>query len=187
MKKLSLALAIAASGLAAAPAMAQHADHGPMGQHPTNRAELEKKLAEHFAMLDANKDGVVSPDERKAEHERMQAQMFKAADSDGDGKLSMDEMKAMHAAHMGAGPRPGAMAMDRPGKGKLRDKAMARREAMMSRSETREQFMNRRLAMFDRVDTNHDGTISDAERKAMMAKMRGRGAPDQPPPPPPAG
>jgi hypothetical protein len=29
------------------------------------------------------------------------------------------------------------------------------------------------LAMFDRADTNHDGTISPDEHKAAMEKMRG--------------
>jgi hypothetical protein len=36
------------------------------------------------------------------------------------------------------------------------------------------------LTLFDRVDTDHDGTIGDAERAAATAAMNG-------PPPPPSG
>jgi hypothetical protein len=37
---------------------------------------------------------------------------------------------------------------------------------------TREQFRERALARFDRVDANHDGTVTAAERQAMRGQRR---------------
>jgi uncharacterized low-complexity protein len=38
---------------------------------------------------------------------------------------------------------------------------------------TREEFMKGHEAMFDKIDTNGDGVIDEAERAAQMAKMKG--------------
>ena len=58
MKKYLIGASIAA--LLAVPALAfQHDDHdGPKG--PQTRAQVEAKVKEHFAKIDANHDGVTS-------------------------------------------------------------------------------------------------------------------------------
>jgi hypothetical protein len=138
-------------------------------QQPETRAALQKQLEARFDALDANKDGVISPEERKAGMSARRAQMFARVDKDGNGAISRDEFDSMKPGR-GAG---------RPGKGGP-GKALAARGP-----ETKAEFVSHRLAMFDRVDTNKDGVISDAERAAIRGKMRTqRGANEMPPPPP---
>jgi Ca2+-binding EF-hand superfamily protein len=55
-------------------------------------------LAALLAKFDTDKDGKLSPDERKAMHEERKAEMLKKFDTDGDGVLSDDEKAAMKAA-----------------------------------------------------------------------------------------
>lgn len=62
---------------ASRPAPPPHGPGGPRGPHDEGkswtRAEALAKAGEHFDRADTNKDGVVSPDERKAAHEKMRA------------------------------------------------------------------------------------------------------------------
>jgi len=50
---------------------------------------------------------------------------------------------------------------------------MARMDADGDGKVTREEFMKGHEAMFDKIDTNGDGVIDQAEREAHMGKMRG--------------
>lgn len=56
---------------------------GPRGPHEDGkswtRAEAMAKAGQHFDRIDTNKDGVVSPEERKAAHEQMRAMHEKRA------------------------------------------------------------------------------------------------------------
>ncbi len=126
-----------------------------------------------LAMADQNKDGVVTREEMLAAI----ATRFAAMDANHDGKVTPEEREAYQAqerARMGGRMAP------------KRDLTLADEQSRATR-------------MFDMVDTNHDGKIDAAERKAaaqrMMQMRRGggggwrarQGPPpgDMPPPPPP--
>lgn len=95
MKKSLFALVAAAGAIATASAFA--GDHKKMTE-----AEKEAKMAEHFAEVDSNGDGMVSSEEflayKAAKAEEKWAKMAEYAGD--DGMISMDEMKAMHKAKM---------------------------------------------------------------------------------------
>ena len=55
-------------------------------------------LAALLNKFDTDKDGKLSPDERKAMQEERKAEILKKFDTDGDGSLSDDEKAAMKAA-----------------------------------------------------------------------------------------
>lgn len=190
----TLGAALFAGGLAVAqsnPEMAKPirgwmADIGKDGT--MTKAELTTKLQTRFAALDTNKDGKVTPEERKAAMEKRFDEHFAKMDTDHNGQLSKTELKAAHDArgpmmgrHGGKGGRGGMGGMEGP-----RGDANA--------TITRDQFMAGPLAMFDRADANKDGTVTAEERKAArpdFGKGHGRrhhGGPagEMPPPPPPA-
>lgn len=127
---------------------------------------------EPLAMMDPNKDGVVTRDEMLASV----AARFNAMDTNHDGKVTPEEREAYQAqqrAGMGGRMAP------------KRDLTLADEQARAGR-------------MFDMIDTNHDGKIDAAERQAAAQRMmkmrrggggwRGRQAPPAgaTPPPPPA-
>lgn len=156
----SIALAVSIG----APASAQTA---PGARSAMTRADLQKQLETRFDALDTNKDGSISAEERKAGMDARRARMFARADKDGNGSISREEFDS---ARRGPGKRgPGSV---RPAGQRMADASM-----------TKADFVNRRLAMFDRVDTNRDGTISPQERAAMRDKMRQRRGVGAPPPP----
>lgn len=102
-------------------------------------------------------------------------QRFAAMDTDHDGTISAQEMQAYREqrraewqARRGGGERAGRP--DRPA----------------PRPVTAEAFRARALAMFDRLDTNHDGKIDAAERAAAPRFGR-RPQGDVPPAAQPAG
>lgn len=67
-----------------------------------SRAEAARapRMAEHFAMLDVNKDGFLDPADRQQRMQQHRAEWFKAADSNNDGQLSRAEFDAQHAKRM---------------------------------------------------------------------------------------
>ncbi len=62
--------------------------------------------------------------------------------------------------------------------------AAAPHERMRYRTVTREEALARADRMFDAIDTNHDGTISPAEREAARKMMLDHRGSTTPPPPP---
>ncbi|WP_426034571.1 EF-hand domain-containing protein [Cypionkella sp. TWP1-2-1b2] len=113
-----------------------------------------------FATLDADKDGKVT----KAEVEALRAARVKAMDANADGKISADELAAPRIA--AAGDRIKARSaervkkMDSDGDGLLSAAEMAARPGPEM--------------LFDRIDANADGAVTqdevDAARKAMHEK-----------------
>jgi Ca2+-binding EF-hand superfamily protein len=181
---------------------------------PLTRADAEKRLTEHFAMLDLNHDGVLTRDEiAKARREHGPEAMMKAhrdrefaaLDTDKNGSLSREEFEApramRHMAALDGPPRPPKghpmlrqIVMRHMGGpdgammgGAWFDRADANKDDKVTLAEAKASV----LAMFDRADLNHDGIITPDERRAAFRQMRhgpGRmpGGPGMMPPPPPA-
>ncbi len=182
------------------PALAQMhgGDHAPMAKmHGSDtRADLEASVKSHFAAMDGNKDGQVTPDEIKAMHAARRAERqdahFAAMDKDSNGQISKAEFDAAHSgdqtmkhgersAHRGAmgekhhkGQRAG---QDGPrgmmGEGGMFAMADANKDGGITLSEA----LTARLARFDAVDSDKNGTLSPEERmKARQARKMERKA-----------
>jgi hypothetical protein len=203
------AIILAGAGVAALAAVAASAQpspppappapsmrEAPRAPHPVTRAEVKAKVDAHFARLDTNRDGFLTPDEIAAGHGGRGGEGF-----------------AMHRKHpdgpMGEGPmaerpmREGPMA-DGPGRDG-RAEIFAHLDANHDGVVTRDEFMNagpgnakveRRVfvmregdgpgpdgpgmgprgggmhgRMMERMDSNHDGKVSlgEAEARALEA------------------
>ncbi len=174
----------------------------------TDRAE---RKADRFATMDANKDGQLSKAEMEAAHaarmekrgerggkriakmseeqkaewqakrDERHAAHFAAMDTDKNGALSEAEFTAGHAK-MGEG-RGGKHHGKRGGHG--RGDMMAKVDTNGDKAVSKAEFTSGAMARFDAMDSDKNGVVSVAERKAMKGK-RGHGrdmAPDMPPPP----
>ena len=136
---------------------------------PVTRTDFVKNLDANFARVDSNHDGSISPAELGVEQQReltrakglIQSQLqarFKQLDTNKDGQLSKAEFMA--AAPTGPTTAPnGADAMAQIDKNK---------DGKVSLDEYRAPMLGR----FDAIDTNHDGTISNAEKAAAQAKAK---------------
>lgn len=162
MKKLIFLLAGGAA-LGATAAMANpDRDHG----EPMTRAEVEAKVAEHFAKVDANGDGAVVEAEAEAAHaamkvrfqakmaERHQA-MFARADADNSESLSTAEWEAMHAAHMAKRAERSSEA------------AAEQAEQAAGQAERHAEMAARHQEMFAQADADSNGEVTEAELHAM--------------------
>lgn len=164
MRKLTLALSTAALALSGA-AFAQSAPSQEHAPHPDmTRAQAQAKAEAAFARMDANQDGTLDQADRAAR----KAQMFDRIDTDRNGSISRAEFDAMHANRgaMGEG-RGRRMAGDHEKMGGMMGGAGAG-------PMTRQAFVDQALGMFDRADANRDGTVTQAERKAMRDTMPGQ-------------
>ncbi len=156
-------LALAAAAALASPAIALAQSAQPAAQAPRSetRADFAKDLDQRFGGVDANRDGFIT----KAELEAVQAKAlqqanaarqqevegeFKALDTDKNGSLSLAEFKA--AVRPLTAPKV--------------DEALTSLDKNKDGKVSLEEFRAPRLAMFDKVDANRDGTITEAEVKA---------------------
>jgi len=180
MKRFILPGLAAVAAVTGAIAYAQ-VEGGPGHGHPmlfemldankdgtVTRAEVTAAAEKHFAEVDTDHNGVISDAERDAMRARMEDEHFKRIDTDNSGQISREEFRAAHdkmRAAMGGsdgasrGPHRGGMGMGGMG--------------MMQGNVTKVAFVTQAQAMFDRVDTDHDGKITAAERDAARSKMRG--------------
>ena len=162
--------ALGALALTSGIALAAGQPH-EMGDHPTGdmtRAQAMQMANSHFDRMDVNKDGKLDRADREAMHAKMAAEMFDRTDANHDGMISRDEWNA------GAAKLAEMRGHDGPG---MHGRPMMRHMAMMAdadgdRAISRDEFQKRALEHFDRVDANHDGTISAAEREQAHAAMR---------------
>ncbi|MEQ1509772.1 MAG: hypothetical protein ABL909_05145 [Sphingopyxis sp.] len=184
-----IALGISATALLiGASALAQnHERHNPdaNGDGTVTRAEANEAANARFARMDANGDGRLTTEDRTAGQERHRGEMFGRIDSDGNGNISRAEwdahaaQRATHAAERRAARgAEGAGARQRMRHHGRRAGGMA---AMAHRADTnndqaidRAEFMAAATQRFDRGDTNHDGSVTAAERDAHRAQMRER-------------
>lgn len=168
MKKLTIALSAAALALSGAVVAQTAAPAAPdtAPRPDLTRAEVQQRAEARFARMDANRDGKIDAADRAAR----QAARFDSIDTDHNGSISRAEFEAHHASmrdHAGDKKRRLGAMMHHRGPGAP--------PAIAGRADgpvTRQAFVDRALSMFDRADANHDGTITQAERKAVRDSLR---------------
>jgi hypothetical protein len=144
------------------------------------RQQVAERIDRAFARMDANHDGRFTPDEARAGREQrrgeMRARMFDRLDANHDGNISRDEFAEAHAMRGGPGGRHRFMRHMGPdgprgpeGRGPgMRGGRMFGEQGFV----TAEQMRARALARFDRADSNHDGTLTAAERREAREHRR---------------
>ena len=162
---LVIALAATPAVASAAAAPAPKAAAGA-AQAPPTRAALSKGLDATFKAVDTNGDGSISAAEAQAAEAKVQQQRlvrvrsnveaeFAKLDTNKDGQLSKTEFMAAAPTSVGNAPNGAAIVaqLDKNKDGKV----------------TPDEYKAQRLAIFDKLDTNHDGTLSATERQAAQA------------------
>jgi Ca2+-binding EF-hand superfamily protein len=167
-----------------APALAFSA---PTPQHPQHemkamtRAEMVQKVQDHFAKLDTNKDGFVTKAEmdaaeaamRQTMADRMKQRetgMFDRMDANHDGSVSRAEFESAHDAmadHMGK--RMGMHGMH----GAMAERMFGAADANKDGRVSLQEATAAAAAHFDKLDANHDGTVTPDEIRAAHKGMRG--------------
>jgi Ca2+-binding EF-hand superfamily protein len=182
MKKLPFLAATALIvGIAGAAALAQPGADAPRPDRNADqtRAEAIAQIQRRFQRLDLDHDGRFTREEsqqiRAQMRQRMADRMFDRMDADHDGSITREEMNQTRAARQQA----------RPGEGGRHHPRMHRRSGHHARSGggrmfgeqgyvTLDQMQARALARFDRLDANHDGTVTATERQQARSAMRQR-------------
>ncbi|WP_375196299.1 EF-hand domain-containing protein [Sphingobium sp.] len=188
-------------GLAAAHlAFAQDggvAPHGPRGgmimmadadkDGTVTKAELTVALEARFAKLDANKDGKLTREDREILRQQRLDERFAAMDTDRNGQISKAEFAAAHQGRDGMhdgvgrpdGPDGRRWGHRGPGRGMMHGGpdaggpgGVGREGAGKDGTITRDEFMARPLAMFDKADANHDDKVTADEMKAARKALR---------------
>ena len=153
----------------AAPLAAQSnaAPSGAAAAQPVTRTALSNQLNASFIRLDSNSDKSLNTAEIEAAQKRQVAEAqnviskrleaeFAQLDGNKDGQLSLAEFKA-------AAPTPKAAPAS---------ELLGQFDKNKDGKVTQDEFRATPLANFDRIDTNKDGTISEAERTAATRQQR---------------
>jgi len=176
MHKVTLSLFTAAATLAAAGT--SYAQQSPAAQpHERTRAGAQQRADQMFDRLDANHDGKID----QADRAIRQKARFDGLDTDHNGQLSYAEFTAARDARNGRGDgkrgdRAGRRGDHRMamggfhGRGGFRTMRMA--DADKDGAITKAEFETSALQRFDRMDGNHDGTVTPDEAKAARDNMR---------------
>jgi len=174
-RKIMLGLSLAATAVAGGA----YAQQAAKGDGVFTRAEAQAKAQEMFARLDVNKDGKLDQADRAARR----AAMFDRMDTDHNGQISRAEFDAMGPGargHRGGGIANGPDGERGPGKHGWGHRGGHRGGMMMGRMAdadkdgtiTQAEFTAAAMQRFDRMDTNHDGTVTKEERQAARQAMR---------------
>ena len=196
MKAFLIGGAATVALVAIGPAIAQVAPAAPAATKAAKvhtRADVQAKVAEHFAKLDANRDGFVTRAEADAAREQLRAriaervgerreQAFERLDSNNDGAISRSEwdaastrrterMASRRDRKSEGGPdarrmHGGVHRMAMLG-GRMFGMADADKDGRVSLQEAQ----SAALRHFDMADTNRDGQISPDERRQMRHRM----------------
>ena len=123
--------------------------------------------------LDADQDGVIS----KAEISNA-AVALATLDKNGDGELDADELRpdfsAMRGGRGGEGGRHGRRGESGGGSNEFMKRMMSR-DANDDGKLSKDEAPQRMVVPFDRIDSNGDGFIDEAELKEMASRRGGRG------------
>jgi hypothetical protein len=162
------AVLTASASLAAAPTPARPGTNPQAAQQqaPT-RAALLKGVDANFKAIDTNGDGTLNSAELGAAEGKVQQQRiaqirgkldaeFTKLDTNKNGSLDKNEFMAAAPNSSSATPNGAAIVT----------KLDANKDGRVSADEYRAPV----LGTFDRMDTNHDGTLSTAERQAASKK-----------------
>lgn len=185
-------LASAAAIAQVAPGAAPQAP-GPMAAKVHTRAEVQAKVAEHFARVDANHDGVVTKAEADAAVQAFRGKwaekakdrredrgdrMFERLDSNRDGSVSRAEWdagQAMREQRIASHDRDGDGRRDRHKHGGMDGFSGQMFEMADSNKDGRVTLQEAQAAAlrhFDMADANHDGQVTPNERRQMHERMR---------------
>ncbi len=144
---------------------------------PVTQAQFVSRRVDWLTALDANKDGVVSPEEMRAGMQARRAErttaMFDRLDTNKDGQISRAEFEARGSANRTgrpeAGPRAGLRAGPRAGQahGMMRRGPQGQRgPIVIAEARTKAE------QAFARLDANHDGVVTADERRAARVAAR---------------
>ncbi|MGE3745979.1 MAG: EF-hand domain-containing protein [Sphingomonadaceae bacterium] len=167
-----LIIGTSAIALIAIPAWAMAKDH--KGMHgPQTRAQVEAKVKEHFAKVDANKDGAITREEadafKTARRAEMRDKRFAMLDADKNGSISREEFDAHHAGGKDKGHHMGGR---HGGKDMMGGRMFAKADANNDGKVTMAEATAKALEKFDRADANKDGTVTPEERRAGWQKWK---------------
>jgi hypothetical protein len=180
MKKFTILAGVALLATAGA-ASAQPAD-GARGQRNVDltRQQIIERTDQRFEKLDLNNDGRVTAEEaqqaRAQRSEQRAERAFERLDLDRNGSIERVEFEQAraHRAERRAerGERRGGRHMARRGQRAhgIRAERLFREQGFI----TREQFQERALVRFDRLDTDRNGTVTVAERQERFEQRRER-------------
>ncbi len=179
MKKSLIGLSLLALGLTGAAYAAETMPGDPLGNKTTTKAEFVAKGAEMFAKMDVNQDGKLDAADRSAR----EGARFDQQDVNHDGALSRAEFMAGHQRGPEAGGPEGRRGDHKGGRGKGGHGKGGYGGGMMMKmadtntdgAVTRDEFLGAQTKHFDMIDANHDGQLTQAERKAAHDKMRAMG------------
>jgi len=150
MKTLPILGLVLAAGLVPGLAAAQPGGEG-----------REAAVAERFADLDANGDGVIS----RSEVEAKISSDFADADEDGDGTLSEDEARAFHTAR-----HEQRRERRREHRGGDRYERRAGDDGVIDQDE----FAERGVRRFEMADLDENGQVTETEMRLAAEARRGR-------------
>jgi Ca2+-binding EF-hand superfamily protein len=123
---------------------------------------------QHGSRLDVNGDGNVS----FTEMQQRMAERFRQMDTDGNGQFTRAEYDAYRAAHPRRGNRPQAQGGDHQQRRGL--DFFSRLDADSNGSVSLAEFSAKTTARMQRMDANHDGTVSREEYLAGRQNFGGR-------------
>ena len=178
MKRLVIGASAVALLATSAWAIADKDHKGMRG--PQTRAEVTAKVKEHFAKVDANKDGAITKEETEAFKTARRAEgrdrKFAALDADKNGQISRQEFDAPRGDHDGRdgrekGHRWGGHGYH-GGKGMMGGRLFAKADANNDGKVTLSEATGKALEAFDRADANKDGTVTPEERRAGWQKWK---------------
>lgn len=189
MRKLVAALVMAS--VLGAPAVAQQAPAAGVG---LTRAEMEARVRERFAQIDANRDGYVTQGEakgfragargaRRGDRQERREAAFARLDVDRNGSISRAEFLERRAGAERGDRRERRAERRAERRERLAERREARRGGLAVRRFARvdadrdgrlslAEVLNRRVQAFVRADANRDGRVTRDERRAVREARR---------------
>jgi len=175
MKHSKMIVLLAGSTLMLAGAAAEAAGPGGRGHHG-GRGGMHGHATMMLRAADANGDNTIT----QAEIDSLQAEMFEWMDRNGDGYLDDADQSPVHArlrelraedrAERGDGDGEGRR-WGRRGGGPRHLRADADDDGRVSRAE----FLERENRMFERLDTDENGSVTPEELDAAVERRQDRG------------